>query len=94
VILAGLGVLAFAAVAIFVGVVAPKKLSAAGTERDIHRYTTYKSITCSREAGRFWRGWDYRCEGRAGDQCDVFDVDVNGSEVTNQDGPGDCRLRP
>ncbi len=66
-----LGVVLLAVVVLVLTGVLPRKLSAHGTERVLHRYTTYKSITCRREAG-----W--------------FDVEVNGTEVTNQDMPGKC----
>lgn len=89
-----LGLLAAVFVAFAVNAASPGKLSATGTERAIHRYTTYTSITCQREAGSSWKGWDYRCEGRAGRECDVFDVEVDANDVTNQDGPGACTHRP
>jgi hypothetical protein len=88
---AGLGVVALTVVALVVSAVFPRKLSTTETARWLHHNTTYGSITCRREAGRFWRGWDYLCKGRAGRTCDVFDVEVNGSDVTNQDMPGDCK---
>lgn len=56
----------------------------------LRRYTTYGSITCRREAGWLWRGWDYECEGRKGPDCEVFDVEVSASDVITQDGPGNC----
>jgi len=85
-----LGVVLLAVVVLVLTGVLPRKLSAHGTERVLHRYTTYKSITCRREAGWLWRGWDSECKARDGQGCGVFDVEVNGTDVTNQDMPGKC----
>lgn len=88
-----LTVLAAAAVVVAVDLFFPRKLSAAGTERALRNYTTYKSINCKREAGRLWRGWDYGCTGRSGRECDVFDVEVSTKDVVDLSFPGSCLRR-
>jgi len=86
-------VLAVVAVVVAVDFVFPHKLSAAETERELHDYTTYKSISCKREAGRRWAGWDYACIGRSDRECDVFDVEVSAKDVVDLSLPGGCLRR-
>jgi hypothetical protein len=92
-VVVGLAVLVATAVAVAVDFFFPRKLSAAETERELHVYTTYKSIVCKREAGRLWRGWDYACVGRSGRVCDGFDVEVSAKEVVDLSFPGRCLRR-
>jgi hypothetical protein len=92
--IAGVGALVLVAVVLGATGVFPRKLSADGTERAVHRYTTYTSVACHREAGWLWAGWDYECRVRRGQECGIIPVEVNGSDVTQQGGPGSCNGRP
>jgi hypothetical protein len=83
VVVAGFAILAFAAVVVAVGFFFPRKLSAAETERALRRDTAYTSVSCTRETGRLWHGWDYLCTGRMRRQCDVIDVEVSANDVTD-----------
>jgi hypothetical protein len=93
VVVAGFALLAFAALVVAVDFLFPRKLSAAETERALRRDTAYTSVSCRREAGRRWNGWDYLCTGRMRRECDVIDVEVSASEVTDWSFPGRCTGR-